>query len=101
MNGRIKKKIKFWTVFIIAYFSILSGISFFGDNGLAKIWRLRKLKQQLTEQLYSVELQNLKLAKDINDLRSTRSFLIEKEMREQLGLARNNEIIYRFASPTM
>ena len=62
MNIYVRKKIKFWIIVLFVYFATITGISFFSNNGLTKTWELRKLKKQLTDQLFTIETQNVKLS---------------------------------------
>jgi cell division protein FtsB len=67
----------------------------FGERGLLHLQRLRQESRALEERAFILMHQNRELRSRILRLRTNDSFL-EKVAREQLGLVKEGEIIYRF-----
>lgn len=76
---------------------ILSLFTIFGDRGIFDLWRLRGEKEKLDERNFLLLGENETLRERIHRLRHD-DFYLEKIAREELGLARPGEIVYRFAS---
>lgn len=76
---------------------ILSLFTIFGDRGIFHLWRLRGEKEKLDERNFLLLGENETLRERIRRLRHD-DFYLEKIAREELGLARPGEIVYRFAS---
>lgn len=72
--------------------------SVFGERGAIHLWRLQAEKKRLDEKNFVLQRDNEALRDRIYRLRHDDSYL-EKVAREELGLARPGEIIYRFGSP--
>jgi cell division protein FtsB len=68
----------------------------FGGRGILHVQRLKEEKRELDEKNYLLQNENGALRERIKRLRHDNLFL-EKIAREELGLARPGEIIYRFA----
>ena len=68
----------------------------FGERGILHIQRLNEEKRELDEKNYLLQKENSALRERIKRLRHDNLFL-EKIAREELGLVRPGEIIYRFA----
>jgi cell division protein FtsB len=69
----------------------------FGERGILHIRRLKEEKRDLDEKNYLLQKENSALRERIKRLRHDNLFL-EKIAREELGLVRPGEIIYRFAA---
>jgi cell division protein FtsB len=69
----------------------------FGERGILHIQRLKEEKRELDEKNYLLQKENSVLRERIRRLRHDNLFL-EKIAREELGLVRPGEIIYRFAA---
>lgn len=67
----------------------------FGDRGFIHLYRMEKERQIYLEKIRKLEEANQELLDQINRLRSDRNY-IEKEARNELGLVREDELIYRF-----
>jgi cell division protein FtsB len=76
----------------------LSLFTLFGERGVLHLWRLRGEKKKLEERNFLLVKENEALRERIHRLRHDDLYL-EKIAREDLGLVRQGEIIYRFASP--
>jgi cell division protein FtsB len=76
---------------------LLSLFTIFGDRGAIHLWRLWGEKKRLDERNFSLQRENEILRDRIFRLRHDDLYL-EKVARDELGLARPGEIIYRFGS---
>lgn len=75
----------------------LSLFTTFGERGVLHLWRLLGEKRKLDESNFLLQKENEILRERIYRLRHDDRYL-EKIAREDLGLVRPGEIIYRFAS---
>lgn len=75
----------------------LSLFTIFGDRGLLHLWRLWGEKRTLDERNFHLQRENELLRERIHRLRHDNLYL-EKIAREDLGLVREGEIVYRFSS---
>ena len=69
----------------------------FGEWGLVHYWRLSEERRSLEERSQALQRDNELLREKIYRLRKDDRYL-EKVAREELGLARDGEIIYLFPS---
>lgn len=92
---RIKQR---WITYgLSALLIVLSLFAVLGERGLFHLWRLREEKREMEEKNYLLQKENEKLRERIHRLRHDNLYL-EKTAREELGLVRPGEIVYRFAS---
>jgi cell division protein FtsB len=75
---------------------MLGVVTVFGERGIVHIWRLTEDKRKLDEANFLLQQENEALRTKIHRLRHDDLYL-EKVAREELGLARPGEIVYRFA----
>jgi cell division protein FtsB len=75
----------------------LSLFSIFGDRGAIHLWRLEEEKKRLDERNFALQKENEGLRDRIHRLRHDDLYL-EQVAREELGLVRPGEVIYRFGS---
>ena len=76
----------------------LSLFTTLGERGLLHLWRLWGEQRELSEKNFLLQKENENLRERIYRLRHDDLYL-EKIAREDLGLVRSGEIIYRFTSP--
>ncbi|MFQ5540447.1 MAG: septum formation initiator family protein [Candidatus Binatia bacterium] len=69
----------------------------FSDRGLLHLWRLSDEKRKLDESNFRLQRANEALREQIYRLRHDNLYL-EKIAREDLGLVRRGEFVYRFTS---
>jgi len=87
-----------WALYIFcALLLSLSLFTTFGERGLLHLWRLRGEQGKLDDSNFLLQKENEVLRERIHRLRHDDLYL-EKIAREDLGLVRPGEIIYRFAS---
>jgi cell division protein FtsB len=67
----------------------------FGEGGFIHLYRMEKERQAYLERIRILEEEKQNLLEQINRLRSDEEY-IESEARKELGLLRENEVIYRF-----
>lgn len=70
----------------------------FGERGIWHLWRLSREKRALDDRNFLLRRENDSLREKIERLRRDDAYL-EKIAREELGLVRPGEIVYRFAPP--
>ena len=69
----------------------------FGEWGLVHYWRLSEERRLLEQKTHAMQRNNELLREKIYRLRKDDRYL-EKVAREELGLAKDGEIVYRFPS---
>ena len=73
----------------------LTGSFVFGRFGVRSLLELTQTRRQLEHEISSLDARNQRLHEETDALRHD-PFRIEQLAREQLGMAREGEIIYRF-----
>lgn len=88
-----------WLIYVCSsLFVALALFTAFGERGVFHLWRLNGEKKQLQEKNFLLQKENAALRDRVNRIRNDDLYL-EKIAREELGLARPGETVYRFASP--
>ncbi len=85
---------------VCAFFGLIVTLSLFttfGERGVLHLWRLWEEKRKLDEKTFLLQKENEILRERVYGLRHDSQYL-EKIAREDLGLVRPGEIVYRFAS---
>jgi len=75
-------------IFLIAYWTI------FGDNGILKLRKIEQENEKVKAASEKIKAENERLKKEITLLREDRKY-VEKVAREDLGMTRKDEIIYK------
>jgi cell division protein FtsB len=88
-----KKFIKIFCLVLIFLGLIVIWLAF-GDRGFIHLFRMEKERQAYAERIRVLEDENQQLLKEIERLRSDKAY-IESEARKELGLLKENEVIYR------
>ena len=83
-------------VVLFAMFNLLL-VVLFGDNGLVELRRLRNAQQNLIESNSVLTRENLKMYRSIDRLHSDLDY-VENIARNELGMIRSNELIFKFKS---
>ncbi len=89
------------TVFFVVMTGVFvyMGISLLlGDMGLIKYLRLRETRTALQSEVREMEKENGRLSTQIKALKND-PYYIEKQAREEFGLARPDEFIFQFQEP--
>ncbi len=88
-----------WAVYLCSsLFVALALFTAFGERGVFHLWRLNGEKKQLQEKNFLLQKENEALRDRAYRIRNDDLYL-EKIAREELGLIRPGETVYRFASP--
>ena len=73
---------------------ILSWLAF-GDRGFIHLYKMEKERQEYIDRIKELKVANKKLMDEIDRLRNDREY-IEATAKKELGLVRENEVIFRF-----
>jgi len=85
-----------WLFYVFsALLAVLSLFTLFGERGALHLWRLWGEDARLAERNFVLHKENESLRERIDQIRHDDAYL-EKIAREELGLVRPGEIIYRF-----
>ncbi|GAB4405643.1 MAG: hypothetical protein OHK0032_00240 [Thermodesulfovibrionales bacterium] len=89
-----KRRFIFYTVIFLTL--LYMGINFtLGDSGLLRYLELRDKKMRLEEEIKEVESKNIHLKSEIKLLKEN-PFYLEKHAREDFGMARPDEYIFKY-----
>lgn len=89
---------RLWLPAMVALLMLLVYSTVSGERGLLHLLRLTQEQRQLEARVRALLHENTDLKSRIRRLQTDDDFL-EKVAREQLGLVRENEIVYRFRDP--
>lgn len=78
---------------------ILGILTFFGEKGILHLLRLRKEVARIKEKNIKLEEENQKLREEVKRLLSDKRY-IEEIARKELGMVKEEEIIYQFDIPS-
>ena len=76
---------------------VILGFAFFGDRGILLLLKMTQQKTALVAELKQVGSQNDSLRHEIAALRSDRRY-IERVARTELGMVRDDELVFQFAN---
>jgi len=93
ISERKRRRLVFYTVFIIALLYIF--VNLIGDNGLFRYIELKDRKERLEKEIVTLLDENKRLKTQIEALKSD-PFYIEKQAREDFGLAGPDEYIFEY-----
>jgi cell division protein FtsL len=89
---KLKEKVQFllliFFIFLIAYWTI------FGDNGILKLRKIEQENDKVKAASEKIKAENERLKKEIKLLQEDRKY-VEKVAREELGMTRKDEIIFK------
>jgi cell division protein FtsB len=86
-----------WAVFGLGPLLALTML-LWGEKSILRIWALHQETQRTQQQLETLKIKNQKLHSQIEMLKHDPR-AVERIAREELGLVRSDEIVYRFVSP--
>lgn len=89
-----RRRLIFFTITLLVFFYLAISL-IFGDMGLRKYIELNKKNVQLENRITEMEKENKKLRSDIKLFKED-PFYKEKHAREEFGLARPDEYIFRY-----
>lgn len=68
----------------------------FGERGFIHLYRMEKDRRAYLERIRNLEIENQELLEEIKRLRTDKQYL-ESVARKELGLIKEDEILYRFS----
>jgi len=80
---------------ILLFLGLIVAWLAFGDRGFIHLYQMEKERKVYAERIRALEEENQRLLEQIERLRSDKAY-IESEARKELGLLKDNEVIYRF-----
>ena len=87
-----------WAVYLFSSLLVaLCLFTAFGERGVFHLWRLWDEKKQMEEKNFFLQKENETLRERVRRILHDDLYL-EKVAREELGLARPGEMVYRFAA---
>jgi cell division protein FtsB len=92
-----RQKITLMVVFI-AMFNLLL-VVIFGDNGLIELKRLQRQHADLVQENTSLNQENARMYSGIDRLKNDPDY-IENIARQELGMIRSDELIFKFKDDT-
>jgi len=78
---------------------ILGLFTFFGEKGIFHLFRLQKELARINEINLKLDEENQNLREEVKRLKSDKRY-IEEIARKELGMVKENEIIYQFDAPS-
>jgi cell division protein FtsB len=78
--------------------SLILALLLTGKKSIFTVISLYREQESLAEQIAELKTENEKLTQQIEDLK-TNSKAVERIAREELGMVRGDETVYRFVSP--
>jgi cell division protein FtsB len=90
----ISRRIPWWSLGIVV---VVLTFALFGERGILHLFKQKRQQADLQQQLAEVEEVNAGLRKEIASLSADRRHL-ERLARSQLGMVREDEVVYQFAN---
>jgi len=98
---RRRKKYTLWAVLGVVLALFLLYQALFGGRGLWRIFRLHREHGRLVAKALELEAENQRLRERIERLQDEAdTYELERLAREELGLLRPDEVVYRFKAYT-
>lgn len=88
-------KKKRFLLLALGFFLILGLITFFGENGILHLLRLKKEMGGIKEANLQLVKENEELKEEVRKLKQEKKY-IEEIARKELGMVKEGEIIYQF-----
>ena len=96
-NGFLRKKV-LKRLFILLVSLLIFYFYFVGDYGFLRLLSLKNEKESLILETKRLQAQNMDMEMEIEKLKKN-LFCIEKIARERYGMAKKDELIYKFVQP--
>ncbi len=84
-----------WPLILVV---LILGFALFGDRGILHMLKLSGQKATLVEEITRHEVQNEALRREIDALKNDRGY-IERVARTELGMVRDDELVFQFSDP--
>ena len=91
-----KKNLVIFISFFVLFFCLIISWLGFGERGFKYLYGKEKERQAYRKRIHKLEKENQKLLDEINRLHTDKKYL-ESVARRELGLIKDDEILYRFA----
>jgi cell division protein FtsB len=88
LKAKIQVLLLIFFIFLIAYWTI------FGDNGIFKLRKIEQENEKVKAASEKIKTENERLKKEIKLLQGDGKY-VEKVAREELGMTRKDEIIFK------
>ena len=92
-----KKSLLKFTFITLLFLALMAAWLGFGERGFIHLYRMEKDRRAHVERIRNLEKENQALLEEINRLRTDKEYL-ESVARTELGLVKDNEVLYRFNS---
>jgi cell division protein FtsB len=89
-----KRRLIFFTIIFLSLLYFVITLTF-GDAGLLRYRELREKKSQLAGEIQSIETRNTHLKSELKLLKEN-PFYLEKYVREDFGMAKPDEYIFKY-----
>jgi len=93
--GLTKRNILKFSLFPLLFFGLIVAWLGFGERGFIHLYRMESERQAHLEKIQKLEQENRELLEEIERLREDMAY-IESLGRRELGLVKNDEMLYRF-----
>jgi cell division protein FtsB len=87
------ERLNLWPLALVA---LILGFALFGDRGILYMLKVSGQKADLVQKITDVESENRALRSEIDSLRSDRRY-IERVARTELGMVRDDELVFQFS----
>ena len=94
--GFNKKNLLRFSFIALLFLTLMAAWLGFGERGFIYLYRMEKERQTHMEKIRSLEKENQALLEEIERLRTDNKYL-ESVARTELGLVKDDEILYRFS----
>jgi len=94
VNG---KNILKFSLFALLFLGLVVAWLGFGERGFIHLYRMDRERQTYLEKINKLERENRELLDEIQRLRSDREY-VENLGRREMGLVKEDELIYRFGT---
>jgi len=91
--GSIRKQ---YILFLAIFISAMLVFSIFGSKGLMKIYNLKEEQEKIKTSNGRLREENRKLVQQIERMKKNKKEEVERIAREELGLVKKGEIVYKF-----
>jgi cell division protein FtsB len=96
VNGKILLK---FSLLALLFLGLVVAWLGFGERGFIHLYRMDRERQTYLEKINKLEHENRELLDEIQRLRSDREY-VENLGRRELGLVKEDELMYRFETKT-
>lgn len=84
--------------YLVVFVLLMGGLIAFGDRGVLDNYRMKEKLMALKKQNHELTLDNIALKKNITLLRDNLAY-IEMVARNELGMVKEGDLVYRTAKP--